>query len=333
MIAKINQPMRRALGSLLLLAAMTVSTACGGGGTKVNSFTAKRIVAYGDESSLIVDVASDGNGAKYGVNATVSPTDPTRACRTFPIWIQVLANRYGLVFAPCNPGPTPVSSPTSRIRAALGAQAADLATQISAQLAEGPIQEGDLSTVLVGENDVIAQYQQYPMLSEPQITANVEAAGAETGRQVNRLADAGSKVLVATIYDVGKTPYATAERAGHIDTDRAALLSRLSTRYNAALRSTMANDGHRIGIVLLDELVGSITAILGVSGFTNTKLAVCDPAKSKLRPPSVLDCTDQTLIADGNANTFLWADDRHLSAGGQMGLGNLAVQRADNNPF
>ena len=43
-----------------------------------------------------------------------------------------------------------------------------------------------MATVLVGQNDVIAQYQQYPAQSETQLIANVEAAGAEVGRQVNR---------------------------------------------------------------------------------------------------------------------------------------------------
>jgi hypothetical protein len=52
-----------------------------------------------------------------------------------------------------------------------------------------------------------------------------------------------------------------------------------------------------------------------------------------LSPPSVLDCTNLTLISNGNATSYLWADDRHLSAGGQLSLGNLAATRARNNPF
>ena len=95
----------------------------------------------------------------------------------------------------------------------------------------------------------------------------------------------------------------------------------------------MTNDGHRIGIVLLDELVGAITAFPGTNGFVNVTSGVCDLTKSARKPPSVLDCTELTLVTDGASTTYLWADDRHLSSGAQAAFGNLAVQRADNNPF
>src|SRR5664279_5021808 len=202
------------------LAAAALAASCGGGST-VSSFKASRLVAFGDEASLIVDLNGDSNGAKYAVNATQSSTDPTLACGVNPLWIQSVATIYGLVFPQCNPQPTPVASPTSRIRAAFGAQ-------IDAQQSEGALGAGDMVTVLVGENDVIALYAQYPSVSEPDLTAQVEAAGAETGRQVNRIADTGAKVLLATTIDVGVTPFAIAERTAHADTDRAALLTRLS---------------------------------------------------------------------------------------------------------
>ena len=200
-------------------------------------------------------------------------------------------------------------------------------------MAESPFAPGDLATVLVGENDVIAQYAQYPSVSETQLTANVEAAGIEVGNQVNRLADAGVKVLIATIPDVGVTPFALAEQAAHIDTDRAALLTRLTARFNAKLRATMVNDGRRIGLVLLDEIVTTVAKNPGTNGITNSTVGVCDLTQSMLTPPSVLDCTNLTLIAGGTALAYLWADDRHLSYGGQLSLGNLARTRAQNNPF
>ena len=211
-----NERCRRLAGGTLVLGAALLGASCGGGGTVVNNFNATRVLAFGDESSVIVDTNNDGNGSKYTVNAVDATTSTLLACRSHPLWVQSISNRYGLVFPECNPGPSPVVTPASRIRARFGAQAADLAAQISAQNSEAPVRDGDISTVLVGTNDVITQYLQYPMLSEAQITANVEAAGVEAGRQVNRLADAGSKVLIATIPDVGKTPFALAEQASHI---------------------------------------------------------------------------------------------------------------------
>lgn len=324
---------RRAAFACGTLAVAMLAASCGGGAA-TNSFNATRIIAFGDETSVIVDTRGDGNGSKYSVNATVSSTDPTLACRSNPIWIQTVANNYaGLVFAPCNPGPTLVTNPSSRIRASFGAQAADLSSQIDAQLSESGFQPSDLVTVLVGANDVLNQYAQYPTVSETQLTANVTAAGAEVGRQVNRLADLGAKVIISTIPDVGFSPYAITEKAAHVDTDRQQLIIRLTKSFNASLRATIFNDGRRIGLVLMDELVEAVAKFNGLNGFTNTTIGACDLSRSAYVPPSILDCTNVTLVAGATPTSYLWADDRHLSAGGQLSLGNLAASRARNNPF
>lgn len=321
---------RRALRGAALAAALVLG-ACGGGGQQ-NQFRASRVVVFGDESSLIVDTKGDANGSKYSVNATVSDTDQTRVCVNNPLWVQSVASLYGLVFPQCNTGTSPVVAPTSRLRAAVGARAADLGAQIDAQQAESPLGDSDIVTVLVGMYDVVAEYQTYPTQSEAQLIANVEAEGAEVGRQVNRLTDLGAKVLLATTIDVGVTPLAVRERAAHTDTDRAALLTRLSQRFNASLRATIVNDGRKIGLVLLDELVTTFARFPGFLGITNVTDAVCDPLKSSLTPPSTLDCTAQTFVA-GGSTAYLWADDLHLSASGQNQLAGAAILRAQNNPF
>jgi len=331
MTLKLWSARRGVLGGGVLAAAL-LSTSCGGG-DQVQTFSADRALAFGDESSLIVDVNGDGNGFKYGINGTLSATDPTVSCSLNRLWIQNVALLYRLVFPQCNPGPTPVTAPTSRIRATLGATAADLAAQIDAQEAESAIGEGDIATVLIGLNDVIAQYAQYPALSEDALNENVEAAGVTVGRQVNRLAEAGAKVLISTIADAGVTPFAAAEKLAHTDIDRAELLTRLSQRFNAALRRTITNDGRKIGLVLLDELVSVVGRFNGLNGFTNTSAGACDLTKSMLVPPSVLDCTDLTLKTGAGSNSYLWADDRRLSAGGQASLSSLALSRAENNSF
>ncbi|MDQ2733954.1 MAG: SGNH/GDSL hydrolase family protein [Pseudomonadota bacterium] len=329
----IASEVRRVSSACGLLAAALLLASCGGGTTN-NSFVPTRIIAFGDETSVIDDFQGDGNGRKYSINATVSATDPTLDCQSNPIWIQTLATNYGhLVFPQCNPGPTPVDNPPSRIRATFGAMAADLSTQIDAQLAESAFHDGDLVTVLVGVNDVLAQYAQYPDLSEATLTANLAAAGALAGSQVNRLADAGAKVIVTTIPDIGYSPFAVAERTAHIDTDRQQLLIRLVSRYNASLRSSLTNDGHRIGLVTMDQLVESVAGFSGLNGFIDSADPACDLSQSLLSPPSILDCTDFTLVPNATPTNYLWADDRHLSFGGQLSLGNLALQRAQSNPF
>ena len=314
------------------LAATLLVAACGGSSEPTTRFHATRVIAFGDESSLIVDTRNDANGSKYSVNATVSTTDQTFVCSLSAIWSQSVAAFYGLVFPQCNPPINAVVAPTSRIRAAFGARSADLAAQIDAQQAESPLGAGDMTTVMIGLHDVLAEYRQYPTVSAEQLIANVEAQGAETGRQVNRITDTGARVLLSTIIDVGYAPYATAERLGHADTDRAALLSQLSQRYNASMRATIVNDGRRIGLVLLDELSTSVVKFPGYQGFTNSSTGVCDLTKSALTPPSILDCTSQTFITGGTP-TYFWADDLHLSASAQSALGSAAIARAQNNPF
>ena len=97
--------------------------ACGGSGEPTTRFHASRVIAFGDESSLIVDTRNDANGSKYSVNATVSDTDQTFVCGVNAVWSQSVAASYGLVFPQCNPPATAVAAPTSRIRAAFGARA------------------------------------------------------------------------------------------------------------------------------------------------------------------------------------------------------------------
>ncbi len=306
--------------------------ACGGG-SQVQAFAPNRVIAFGDESSVIDDFKGDANGRKYTVNATVSATDQTLACKLDPLWIQVLANAYALVFPECNPAPDAVTAPSSRIRAVAGAMVADIAAQVDAQVAETVFTPKDLVTMLAGQNDILAQYAQYPGVGEAQLTANLQIAGAALAGQVNRVANTGAKVLISTVPDLGLTPFAFAEKAANTDTDRSALLTRLTKSFNDKLRANIINDGRMIGLILTDEYFQGVARVVNGGGFTNPFTAVCDLTKSALVPPSVLDCTPQTLVAGGSATAYLWADTLHLTPGGHQALGSLALTRARNNPF
>jgi hypothetical protein len=323
---------RRALASGTCLAALLLASC--GGGSLVTTFTPARIIALGDESSVIDDFNADANGRKYTVNALLSPaTDPiTLSCQVNPIWVQVLATAYHINYPECNQQPNAVPNPTGRIRAQPGAHVADISSQIDAQVAESPFGTTDFVTVLVGMHDILDAYAQFPTVGEGQLTTNLEAAGAALGTQVNRLAATGAKVLVSTVIDVGITPFAFAERAANSDTDRAALLQRLTSRFNASLRNTIENDGHKIGLILADEYFDDVFTI-GGGGFTNITTPVCDLTQSHLVPPSVLDCTVDTLIPSGSATAYLWADTLLITPGGHNALGALVLQRAQNNPF
>ena len=329
---------RFTLGALVGGTALLASC---GGGSKVQTFNASRVIAFGDESSII-----NPDGTKYSVNAvimdtTVTPAVPTTAidCAANPIWIQAVATAYGLVFPQCNP--KAVAAPVSRIYAALGAAVADLSVQIDQQVANGGFADTDLVTILVGANDVVAQFAQYPAVGEAQLASALDAAGKALAVQVNRVAGLGAKVLISTIPDMGLTPYAGSRATGTVNAN-SKVLTRLSLRFNDALLANLENNGHKIGLVQLDEYLRAVERARanGTGGaFFNTTLAACLPTA-----PLPL-CTTQTLGTDANdiptptvvntasGATWLWADDRHLSAGGQASLGSLAVTRARNNPF
>lgn len=311
----------RGLAALVGAAALA---SCGGG-TQLVRFAPARLIAFGDEASVIEDVNSNANGRKYTVNA-VKTGAVTLDCKANPIWIQVLATAYGIVFAQCNPDA--VAAPAGIIRAAPLATVAAVTAQIDAQASAG-FNADDLVTVLAGANDILAQYTQYPALSEAQITASVEQAGAALAAQVNRIGSLGGKVLISTVPDLGLTPYALAEKAAHTEVDRAALLTRLTKSFNAKLRLGLINDGRTTGLLFTDELVQAISKNPLAHGFSNVVAAVCDPVKA----PLVTACTSQTLVTAGSGETWLWADSLQFSPAGHRNLGALAAARARGNPF
>lgn len=309
----------RALAAALALSA-GVLAACGGGTTAQQSFKPDRLLAFGDESSLLLP-----DGRKFAVNALA--TDGTRDCGINPLWTQAVASAYNYVFDACNP--TASTENKAHMRAVAGAKADDLKAHIDAQVAltgtGGGVKAGDMATVLAGANDVLELYAQYPTRSEADITAELRARGERLAAQVNRLVSLGAKVVVSTVPDMGATPYALAQKAAFTDTDRAALLTRLTAAFNGRVRVNILNDGRFVGLVLADEMVQAMVISPPSFGLANATTAVCKAA--------LPDCTTSTLITDGSAVGYLWADGTRMSHGGHARLGTLAAQRALNNPF
>ena len=316
----VNRFARATLGAGLLASAALLASC--GGGEQVQTFHASRVIAFGDEFSVI-----NANGSKYTVNALATGSTTQFECGSNPIWIQSVAANYGLTFPQC--AGTGNTDPVSRIYATNGATVADVSTQIDAHLSNGGgFADGDLVTVLAGANDVVTQFQQYPAVGEDQLAANLVAAGAALAAQVNRIAAYGAKVLIVTIPDMGLTPFAGDRSVGSTD-GNPALLTRLSTKFNDALLANLLNDGHKIGLVQLDEYLKAVdtASIRGLSGsaFSNTTLAACAVA--------LPNCSTNALVPDAVNATWLWADNRHFGAGGHASLGSLALTRARNNPF
>jgi len=314
-----------ACAGLLLAAALLAS--CGGGGTVVNVFVANRVIAFGDENSVI----DKATGGKYTVNA-VEADLTTINCIANPIWVQTLAARYGLVFDSCNPLAEP--APVSRIYATPGAKVADLAGQIALKIKDGGFTNLDMVTILVGGNDVKEQFERYERgeIDLATATAILNQVGLDLAVQLNYVATLGPRVIISTVPSLGLTPYAGRLQAG-VATTRSTILTNLTAALNNALIGTLNNNGHLIGLIQINGyLVSQDNALFyGGGSYVNTTLGAC------LVTAPLPTCTTQTLKSlngvSANGTTWLWADDLHLSAGGQSALGSLANTLAQNNPF
>jgi lysophospholipase L1-like esterase len=331
---------RAAAWLALLLLQLPLLVSCGGG-TQVERFVPTRVIAFGDETSVIDDTGVvTANGRKYTVNGY--GTDGVSVdCRTNLLWTQYLAGQWNLVFPQCNP--TGAAAP-SRIYATAGAKVADIAAQITAA---GVFEAKDLTTVLVGANDIFELYAQYPGVSEADLTLHAQARATALAAQIARIVSGGAKVVFATIPELGSTPFAAKEEVAHPNEGRAGLLTRLTARFNAQLRTAVSNtdsssfiDGHQGVQVLADELFRAAVSVAGTTGaaYLNVSVGICDPTLA----PNVIDCTTGTLltatttpalITGGTVSNYLWADDKHLSPGGQAVLGSAAASRTNANPL
>jgi outer membrane lipase/esterase len=305
---------------LAAVAAAALMAGCGGGGTsQIDPFAPTRVIAFGDESGVILS-----SGKKYTINGLNADTRAVD-CRLNPVWSQLLASGFGFVYSQCNSDF--VALPQGVMYASLGATVGDVRDKIDQHLANDRFGPKDIVGVMVGVNDIVELYRQFPAQSRDSLINEARARGKLLAEQVNRIANANGRVVVSTIFDVGLTPFGQKERQQQTDIDRAILLNDLSEAFNTALRLNLMNDGRLIGLVLTDETVQQIARFPGAFGYSNVTDAACrtDIAQQ--------DCTTETLVPDASPTQWLWAGDTTLGPSAQQRIGTLALSRAKNNPF
>lgn len=290
--------------------------ACGGGTSQYDPFVPQRLLVFGDEDSYL-----NPNGRSYSVNAIGDNGEVN--CNGNPIWVQQLASIYGFVFAECNPSFEP--NPRARMLAVPGAKVADVAAQVEAQVAAGGFRDKDLATVLAGRNDILELYGQFPGLDEETLLAEARARGRRLALVVNRLVDLGAKVIISDLPDLGVTPFARAQSALAGNNGRAALMSRLTTAFNEQLGTNVLLDGRFVGLMQSQLRFQSIDRFPGAFNIGNVTDGVC------AAPPPT--CTTSTLVTDGVPGAYLWSDELNMAPGGHGQLAQLAVDRAQRNPF
>ncbi len=321
---------RRMKQSLAAVAAAVLLAACGGG-DRSSDFSPVRVIAFGDESSVLDDSAEAGNARKYSINPVFSATVN---CHINPNWTQHVASAYGLYFPECSKSLAAGTPTPSLMLAVPDADVAGVKAQIDAFLAGNTLGSQDLVTVYVGVHDVLDQYAAVKAGgNQAAAVAAVGEAGTALAMQVNRLADAGGRVIVAFLPGLHHTPFAAAEELAEPGAGRPALLQLLTTQFNDKVALGVYNDGTRIGVVQFDDTVRVISEDPPYYGYVSpSNRAACLPAN---RGANLLSCTTSTVVPEavGDTQRWLWADDAHLSAQGQLSLGQLALRLATENPF
>jgi phospholipase/lecithinase/hemolysin len=310
----------------LLVAAGLAS--CGGGTYQVKAFVPARLLSFGDENSLLV--APDGR--KYSINGINTSTDLVD-CQVAPMWFQVLATSYNMVYPECNPAGD--LAPAAHSYAAVGATLDDVTAQVNAFVTSDNFAADDLVTLYVGTNDLLQIYATAFDGNQADILVQMHARGAQLGNLVNQIAGYGAKVLVLTIPDMADSPFAVKEQARG-DFDRIALLSQMTDAFNRTMRSTIINDGSKIGLVLVDDFVHGVARSPYAFGLTSYNIAAC--LETAPLPGCTTDASDIVIDNSQNppvasASAYLWADDTHLGIVAQTQIGNQAVTRAHSNPF
>ena len=302
-----------------MVAAATLIAGCGGGTEQVSAFSPTRVITFGDESSAILQ-----SGKKYGINGLDSGTKQVD-CKQNMVWSQWLANGFSMVYPQCNTDF--VALPQGTMYAAPGAKVADVRDKISQHLANDRFGPRDMVTIMVGVNDIVELYRQFPAVSRDSLINEAKARGRLLADQANRIANANGRVVIATIFDVGLTPFGQNERAQQTDIDRAIFLDDLTSAFNVSMRLNLLNDGRLIGLVLVDEAVQQMARFPGPFGYVDVTHAAC---RSDI---AAQDCTTDTLVADASATQWLWAGDTLLAPSAQLYIGRQALTRATKNPF
>ena len=319
--------------SIAALLGLGLLASCGGG-DPITPFKPTRILAFGDELSAI-----EADGRKYSVNAfrqiTVNGVlvdDPTGLdCTRNPLWIQTVATGFGLAFDRCLGTAT---TATGQVRAQVGHKVADLAAQL-AGVQGSALGEQDLALVMIGMNDILELYAQYPGVGRATLIDQARARGRALGAFVNQLATSGPAVVVLTVPDIGQSPYALAQNTSTGDNTRAALISEMVSVFNNRMSVELINDGRLIGLVYADIDLQNLVKFPTAFGLVNVTAPAC------LSSAALPGCTTATLVpanattgaAAATATTWLWADDLRISPAGQSRLGALAESRARSNPF
>ena len=191
---------------LLLATAASLLAGCGASQV-VSAFYPTRIVSFGDGLSDV---------GQHGCTATLSRYTVNDG--TINIWVQQLANAYGLTLNPSCASAQSTGYAYGNARVLQTPDAVgNLSTptihdQVSQFLARDTFGPNDLVVINGGLSDLIVQTRQIQQgaITQDQYLTNMAQAGCDLGAEVRRLVNSGAThVLVTGTYDASRSPWGT----------------------------------------------------------------------------------------------------------------------------
>jgi hypothetical protein len=246
-------------------------------------------------------------------------------------WVQRVANSFGLGFSTVNGCASDGTGAQSF--ADPGNKVADVISDLRAQ--RGQMREGVLVTVMVGQHDIIEQYELVKAAGFTNAAIqSAEGILADRGRalasEIRSVTDTGAKVILVKTPNLSRSPFAGTEGRGSV-------LNDLSEALNQAVyvNPEISRLGRKVAGVDTNDVTLLNTT---TTGYTNDA-AACDPAL--LVDPAantlVTDiddmprvCNTFTLKSGINSTAYVWATPRHLGPGAHSFIGSVAFNRAAN---
>jgi outer membrane lipase/esterase len=291
------------------LAASLLAAGCGSNKTvdPILPGQTGKFVAFGDG---LADIGQVG-GVRYTVNDT-----------TVKSWVELVATNYGATLTAQSAGGQGWAQGNARVVEkpdAVGGASRTISEQVDAFIASGSLGKKDFLLVDAGISDLVVQANAVKAgsITEAQGLTNVAEAGKALGAVVRRLVAAGAQyVVVAGVYNLGKSPYATAQGT-------TSFLNTASLKYNEAAQTAMVDLGANVLFVDAALRYNQLINQPGSYGFANSTVAACTTT-------TAATCTPTTILSGVDYNGYVFADDRYFTPAAQRALGEYAYGRMRN---
>ena len=302
----------------ILAVAISLLTACGGGGSGSSGAPNPpggidlQVVSFGDSLSDVgtyAPIASAVGGGRFTTNPGQVWTqdvaqyygDTLTAAFTINI-AHELSPQGGLGYAE---GGSTVATPANLydfLTDVIGNVEMPVNQQVSSYLsAHGSFNSGQLVLVWAGANDVL---RAGPL---PAAAATVQTAATTLAQVIGQIIQSGAThVVVVNVPNVGLTP------KGLAASDGGANLTQLSQMFNSDLNAALQADGLQGKVIQIDSYTWAdqIIANFQANGFavSNTGEA-CNPATTP--DDTSLLCSPATYVKSNADQTYMFADDLH----------------------